>query len=280
MTRTWLITGASSGLGRALVEAVLAHGDRVVAASRRPEQLADLAGEHGDRLLPVPLDVTDPAAARAVVATTVERFGSLDVLVNNAGYATVAPIEETSDAEFRAQVETNLFGVVHVTRAALPVLHAQRSGHVLQISSIGGRVGGTPGLGAYQAAKFGVAGFSEVLANEVAPLGIRVTVVEPGALRTGWAATAVRGVEEVGPDYAGTVGAVVRGRRDVVGEEPGDPARVAQVLIDLVEGGEAPRRLVIGSDAFEHARRSDAERARELREWAEVSRSTDFPASA
>jgi NAD(P)-dependent dehydrogenase (short-subunit alcohol dehydrogenase family) len=280
MTRTWLITGASTGLGRDLVEAVLAHGDRVVAASRRPEQLDELAAAHGDRLLPVQLDVTDPEAARAVVARTVERFGSLDVLVNNAGYATVGSIEEAPEAEFRAQVETNLFGVVNVTRAALPVLRARRSGHVLQISSIGGRVGGTPGLGAYQTAKFGVAGFSEVLANEVAPFGIRVTVVEPGALRTNWAATAVRGVGEVGPDYDDTVGVVVRDRREAAGKEPGDPARVAEVLIDLVEGGEPPRRLVIGGDALERARRSAVERTRELEEWAEVSRSTDFPATA
>src|ERR1700754_2091062 len=165
MARTWLITGASAGLGRELVAAALQHGDRVVAASRRPEQLGELAAAHGDRLLSGALDVTDPVAARSVVARAVEAFGSLDVVVNNAGYATAAAIEEFDENEFRAQIETNLFGVVNVTRAALPVLRSQRAGHILQISSIGGRVGGTPGLAAYQTAKFAVAGFSEVLAN-------------------------------------------------------------------------------------------------------------------
>jgi NAD(P)-dependent dehydrogenase (short-subunit alcohol dehydrogenase family) len=280
MARTWLITGASAGLGRTLVEAVLDHGDHVVAASRRPEQLADLAVAGGDRLLTVALDVTDPEAARAVVARAVEAFGSLDVVVNNAGYATIAPIEEFDEQEFRAQIETNLFGVVNVTRAALPVLREQRSGHVVQISSVGGRVGGSPGLAAYQAAKFGVAGFSEVLANEVAPLGIRVTVVEPGGMRTGWAAGAAGAAAPVGADYQETVGEGIRFRTGYAGNEPSDPARVAQVLVDLVDAGEAPRRLVIGRGALESARRSAAERAAEMESWAHVSRSTDFPATA
>jgi NAD(P)-dependent dehydrogenase (short-subunit alcohol dehydrogenase family) len=169
---------------------------------------------------------------------------------------------------------------VNVTRAALPVLRRQRSGHILQISSVGGRVGGSPGLSAYQTAKFGVAGFSEVLANEVAPLGIRVTVVEPGAMRTGWAAGAAAAAGTVGADYEGTVGAGVRLRAGMAGNEPGDPARVATVLVDLVESGRAPRRLLIGSDALARTRRHTAERSVETEEWADVSGSTDFPATA
>ncbi|MGW1040490.1 SDR family NAD(P)-dependent oxidoreductase [Streptomyces sp. NPDC002547] len=190
MTRTWLITGGSQGLGRALAVAALEAGDRVVVTSRRPEALADLSTAHAERVLALPLDVTSPSSARDVVAAAVDRFGSLDVVVNNAGYATSGSIEDFPEDEFRAQIEANLFGVINVTRAALPVLRGRRSGHFVQVSSIGGRVGGTPGLSAYQTAKFGVEGFSEVLANEVAPLGIKVTIVEPGGIRTGWAAGA------------------------------------------------------------------------------------------
>ena len=184
MTRTWLITGASRGFGRRLTEAVLDAGDRVVATARRPEQLDDLVARYGHRIITAALDVTDPAAARAAVARAVEAFGRLDVVVNNAGYANSGPIEEMAEKDFREQFEANFFGVVNVTRAALPVLREQRSGTFVQFSSVGGRVGGTPGMGAYQSAKFAVEGFSEVLASEVAPFGVNVVIVEPGAFRT------------------------------------------------------------------------------------------------
>ncbi len=170
MSRTWLITGSSRGLGRELTVAALEAGDHVLATARHPEQLTDLIERFGSRIATAALDVTDPAAARDAVRNAVDTFGSLDVVANNAGYANSAPIEETDDADFRAQIEANLFGVVNVTKAALPILRHQRSGYILQFSSVGGRVGGTPGLGAYQTAKFAVEGFSEVLANEVAPL--------------------------------------------------------------------------------------------------------------
>src|SRR5215469_10921659 len=183
MPNVWLITGSSRGLGRALTVAALAAGDLVVATARDPETLADLADP---RLRTFPLDVTDPAAAEAAVRFAIDSFGRLDVLVNNAGYANSTAIEQTPPDDFRAQIEANFFGVVNVTKAALPIFREQRSGHVIQISSVGGRVGGTPGLGAYQSAKFAVEGFSEVLHNEVAPLGIHVTIVEPGAFRTDW----------------------------------------------------------------------------------------------
>ena len=192
MTRIWLITGSSRGLGRELAQAVLEDGDQAVAAARHPGQLDGLVARYGRRVGAVALDVTDPAAAREAVRTAVGEFGHLDVVVNNAGYATSAAIEDLPDVEFRAQLETNLFGVVYVTRAALPVLRAQRSGHIIQVSSIGGRVGGTPGMGGYQTAKFAVEGFSEVLSNEVRPLGIKVTIVEPGALRTDWGGSPMR----------------------------------------------------------------------------------------
>ena len=179
MAKTWLITGSTRGFGLELAKAALDGGDNVVATARRPELLDELATKYGDRVRTFALDVTDPAAARAAVQTAVDAFGTLDVVVNNAGYANTAPIEEMADDDFRAQIETNLFGVVNVTKAALPVLHRQRSGHFIQFSSIGGRVGGSPGLAAYQTAKYGVEGFSEVLNNEVKPFGVKVTIVEP-----------------------------------------------------------------------------------------------------
>src|ERR1700758_3339899 len=186
MTQVWLITGSSRGLGRALAEAVLAAGHRLVATARNPEQLADLVARHGDRVRAVALDVTDERAAIAAVQTAVDAFGRLDVLANNAGYGDLASIEDTSMKDFRAQIETNLFGVVHLTKAAIPVMRRQKSGHILQFSSVGGRLGPV-GRGAYAAAKWGVEGFSEVLAKEVGPLGIKVTIIEPGGFRTDFA---------------------------------------------------------------------------------------------
>lgn len=277
MTKTWLITGASRGFGRHLAEAVLAAGDRVVATARRPEQLDDLAARSGDRVRAIALDVTDPEAADRAVRAAVDTFGGLDVVVNNAGYANSAPIEEMDPADFRAQIETNLFGVVNVTRAALPVLRGQRSGVFVQFSSIGGRVGGTPGMGAYQAAKFAVEGFSEVLANEVAPFGVAVVIVEPGAFRTDWQGSSMT-LHPVGVDYRETVGAINEYRRENDGTQPGDPARAARVIIDVVSGQDPPRRLLLGSDAVASALRAGQVRAEETEKWADVSRSADFPA--
>ena len=169
MPKIWLITGSSRGFGREIAEAALERGDRVVASARNPDQLDDLAKTYGDNVLTSALDVTDTVAANKAVEAAIRHFGSLDVVVNNAGYAESAPIEEMSEKSFREQIETNLFGVVNVTKAALPLFHRQRSGHFLQFSSIGGRVGGTPGMGVYQTAKFAVEGFSEVLNAEVKP---------------------------------------------------------------------------------------------------------------
>ncbi|MDR7167214.1 NAD(P)-dependent dehydrogenase (short-subunit alcohol dehydrogenase family) [Nocardia kruczakiae] len=278
MAGTWLITGASRGLGRELTEAALAAGHRVVAGARRPEQLDDVVTRYGSRILPVRLDVTDPAAAEAAVRAATETFGSLDVVVNNAGYADSAPIEEMAADDFRAQVETNLFGVVHVTRAALPVLRTQRSGTFVQISSIGGRVGGSPGLGAYQTAKFAVEGFSEVLASEVAPFGVRVVIVEPGAFRTDWQGASMT-IHPVGADYEETVGAVHRYRRDKDGNQPGDPARAARIIVEVADSEEPPRRLLLGSDALAAARTAGQIRADETEKWAAVSASADFAAA-
>ncbi|MFI0508234.1 SDR family NAD(P)-dependent oxidoreductase [Streptomyces sp. WSLK1-5] len=278
MSRTWLITGGSQGLGKALAIAALDTGDQVVVTSRKPEALAPLQAEYPERLSAVALDVTSPSEAREVVAAAVERFGSLDVIVNNAGYATGGSIEDFPEDEFRAQIEANLYGVVNVTRAALPVLRGQRSGHFVQISSIGGRVGGTPGLSAYQTAKFAVEGFSEVLANEVAPFDVKVTIVEPGGIRTGWAAGAAEPSGPVSPDYEETVGAWLRRFAEYAGNEPGDPDRMARAIIGAVGAAQPPRRLLLGSDALGIALSSEEGRLAEANAWAGVSRSTDFPA--
>jgi len=276
VSKTWLITGSSRGFGRSLTEAVLEAGDSVLATARQPEQLDDLVTRYGERVRPFALDVTDAGAAVRAVREATDAFGRLDVVVNNAGYANSAPIEEVAEDDFRAQIETNLFGVVNVTRAALPLFRAQRSGTFVQFSSIGGRVGGTPGLGAYQAAKFAVEGFSEVLANEVAPFGVRVIIVEPGAFRTDWQGSSMTR-HAVGPDYEETIGAIHRYRDEHDGRQPGDPVRGAKVVVDVVGADNPPRRLLLGSDAVALALKAGEDRAVETERWAEVSRSADFP---
>jgi NAD(P)-dependent dehydrogenase (short-subunit alcohol dehydrogenase family) len=275
-TKVWLITGSSRGLGAALARAALTRGDRVVATARHTDQLAALATDYGDRVGLFALDVTDAAAARQAVAFGVARFGRLDVVVNNAGYANSAAIEEMDPDDFRDQIEANLFGVVNVTAAALPVLHGQRSGVFVQFSSIGGRVGGTPGLGAYQAAKFAVEGFSEVLAAEVRPFGIKVIIVEPGAFRTDWQGSSMT-MHQPGPDYRDTVGRIHDYRRAARGTEPGDPDRAAEVIARVVDLAEPPRRLLLGTDALDMALAAGVQRGVEAEQWAELSRSADFP---
>ncbi len=197
MSKVWFITGSSRGLGRSLAEAVLAHGDLLVATARNPEQLGDLVSTYGEQMRAVALDVTNPEQVRTAIATAINAFGRIDVVVNNAGYANVASIEDASAEDWRAQIETNLWGVINVTRAALPILRKQRSGHVVQVSSIGGRTG-SAGLGPYQTAKWAVEGFSEVLSREVAPLGIKVTLIEPGAhLKAVWITIIKPGMNQV-----------------------------------------------------------------------------------
>jgi NAD(P)-dependent dehydrogenase (short-subunit alcohol dehydrogenase family) len=276
MSKVWLITGSSRGFGRELAKAALANGDRVVATARRPGQLDDLVREHGDRIRAVALDVTDIAAAHTCIQVAVEEFGSLDVVVNNAGYAVSVPIEEMSDDEFRAQIETNLFGVVNVTKAALPILRKQGSGHFIQFSSIGGRVGGTAGMGAYQTAKWAVEGFSEVLSNELKPFGIKVTIIEPGAFRTDWGGSSMSAVQ-VGDDYDATVGEMNRYRKSTVSSWPGDPVRAARIITDVVGLDQPPLRLLLGAGAVEAAAKASESRAAEAQEWARLSRSADFP---
>ncbi|MET8348561.1 MULTISPECIES: oxidoreductase [unclassified Micromonospora] len=274
MPRVWLITGSSRGLGRSLAEAVLADGDRLVATARDPAQLGDLADRHGDQIRTVALDVTDPAAARTAVHSAVDAFGSLDILVNNAGYADVAAIEDMPEDDFRAQIEANFYGVVNLTRAALPVMREQGRGHIVQVSSVGGRVGG-PGLGAYQPAKWAVGGFSEVLAKEVAPFGIRVTTVEPGGLRTEWAGSSMRTLP-ISEPYRPVIEPVVERLRQASGSQPGDPVRAAQAIIRITRVDDPPARLLLGADAVAVASAAAESLAASDARWRELSESIVF----
>lgn len=274
MSKVWLITGSSRGFGRSLAEAVLASGDRLIATARKPEQLAALTERYGDQVRTVALDVTDQEQVKAAIETAIQSFGRLDVLVNNAGYGNIASIEETSPEDFRAQFETNFWGVVHVTKAALPILREQGSGHILQFSSVGGRIG-SPGLGPYQAAKWAVEGFSEVLAREVAPLGIKVTIIEPGGFRTDWAGTSMSHIEPR-EEYLLTVGHMLERVRQSSGKQKGDPDKAAQAILTIVAEKNSPLRLLLGSDAVQMALESDRQRLAETERWAELSVSADF----
>ncbi|WP_041939687.1 MULTISPECIES: SDR family NAD(P)-dependent oxidoreductase [Frankia] len=273
--QTWFITGSSRGFGRALAVAALAAGDRVAATARRPEQLADLVAKYGDAVVPLQLDVTDPAAARAALAQAASRLGRLDVIVNNAGYANVAPIETGDDADFRAQFETNFWGVYHVSKAAIPLLRAQGGGLVMQFSSVGGRVGGSPGIASYQAAKFAIDGFSRVLRAETAPFGVRVVVVEPSGFRTDWAGASMT-VHDIPAEYASTVGALNARVRQSDSGAAGDPARAAEILVALARRRDIPEHLPLGVNAAEGSIALDRRLLAADLAWRDVSRSADF----
>src|ERR1700727_3089387 len=241
----WLITGSSRGFGRALVESALAAGHQVVATARRPEQLQEMVEAHPDALAAVALDVSDAAAAGAAIDTGVERFGRLDVVVNNAGYANVAPIETGDDADFRAQFETNFWGVYNVSKAAIPALREQGGGLIIQFSSMGGRVGGSAGIASYQAAKFAIDGFSRVLRAETAPFGVKVMVVEPSGFRTDWAGSSMI-VRDIPKAYAATVGAINTRVRQNPDGPPGDPVRAAEILVRVAKRRDIPFHLPLG----------------------------------
>jgi NAD(P)-dependent dehydrogenase (short-subunit alcohol dehydrogenase family) len=274
VSQVFFLTGSSRGLGRQIAEAALAAGHQLVATARQPSQLADLADRYGRQILPVALDVTDPEAAAAAVTAGIETFGRLDVVVNNAGYANLAAVEDITLADFRAQVEANLFGVVNVTKAALPVLREQGGGHIIQVSSIGGRLA-TAGLSAYQTAKWAVGGFSEVLAREVGPLGVKVTVLEPGGMQTDWAGSSMQ-VPPVSEPYQPTVGLAARVHHDLgTSDALGDPAKVAQVVLAVAAMDEPPLRLILGSEAYAYATAAARARAESDAAWHDLTVSTD-----
>jgi NAD(P)-dependent dehydrogenase (short-subunit alcohol dehydrogenase family) len=274
MPKVWLITGSSRGLGRAFAEAALEAGENVAVTARRMESIADLKQRFGNQALPLELDVTSESQALNAVRTTVENFGRLDVLVNNAGYSNVAPIEDTGLEEFRAQIETDLFGVITLTKAALPYFREQRGGHFIQVTSIAARIGPI-GRAPYAAAKWGVEGFSETLAKEVAPFGVKVTIVEPGGFRTDFAGTSTA-LQQGGPEYDSTVGVTARFQRDYNGKQPGDPLKAAQALLLLASNENPPLRIVLGSDAYDAAEKNDLARMELSKHWRAVSLSTDY----
>lgn len=274
MTRSWLVTGSSRGFGRALCEAILDAGDNLLATARDPAQLAGLGDGRPGRLVTAPLDVTDETQARDAVAAAIDAFGALDVLVNNAGYGDIGSVEDTSLASYRRQIETNLFGTIIMTKAAIPHMRERRQGHIVQFSSVGGRRG-APGRSAYSAAKWGVEGFSEVLAGEMALIGVRVTIVEPGGFRTDFAGSSTA-IDPGRPEYDAVVGAAARMQRAYDGNQPGDPRRGAKAVLDIVNAENPPLRLPLGKDAVGAIEASDRARLEELERWRELSCSTDF----
>src|SRR6202021_23440 len=260
MSKVWLVTGSSSGLGRNIAEAVLESGAHLMATARDPRRLDDLGKKYGDRIRTASLDVADEEAAKAAGQAAVKAFGRLDVVVNNAGYGDIAPFEQLSPERFKALIDTNFYGVVYTTRAALPVMRKQRNGCILQISSVGGRLA-RPGSAAYHAAKWAVGGFTESLAQEVAPFGVNVCALEPGGMRTNWGARANQDPPDLLPDYESSVGAVAKALKSYWGKEVSDPVKVAQVVLRLVASDSLPAHLLIGSDAVRFA--GEAEKTRE-----------------
>jgi len=275
MAKVWLITGSGNGLGRDIAEAALAAGDNVVAGARRIEELAPLVAQYGERIKPVTLEVRDEAAAEAAVQTAVDTFGRLDVLVNNAGYGQIAPFEQMSAEDFQAVVDTCFWGVIYTTRAAVPVMRKQKSGHIFQISSVGGRFaigGNTP----YHAAKWAVGGFSDALAMEVAPFGVKVCTLEPGGIRTNWARRAGQNAVDLLPEYEPTVGAIYKLLQTIEGRQEGDPRKIAEVVLQLANSDEVPIRLVLGVDAEKRVQRAEAVRASEAEKFRHLTLSTVF----
>jgi NAD(P)-dependent dehydrogenase (short-subunit alcohol dehydrogenase family) len=271
-SRVWLITGTSSGFGRQLAEVALARGDRVVATARRPATLDELVAVAPDRVLALALDVTRPEQVEAAVAATLERFGRVDVLVNNAGYGTVGAVEELEMDDLRAVMETMFFGAVALTQAVLPHMRERGSGAVVQMSSQGGQVT-LPGFGAYCSAKYALESMSEALAAEVAPLGIRVLIVEPGSFRTGLLGTRMHRSREIGA-YADTVGPTRAAVEAGDGTQPGDPRKAAAAILAALDAPDAPLHLALGADAVDAIRAVHERLRADLAAWEHVSRDT------
>jgi len=273
MNKVWFITGSSKGLGKSLTEEILRNGDNVVATARNPEQLNELAKNYPDQILILALDVSNAAQITLAVQTAITHFGRIDVLVNNAGFGITGAAEAFTEDQVKSQLDVNLYAPIAITRAILPFMRNQRSGHILQISSVGGRVGNA-GLTMYQAAKFGLSGFSEALSKEVAPLGIKVTSVEPGGFRTDWAGSSMSFAEDIA-GYEGTVGGIKDFLLSGNFTPMGDPAKAAKVMFDLVQNPEPPLHLILGSEAAAILRNANEQRKAEFEKWMPVTVSTD-----
>ncbi|MEG8023661.1 oxidoreductase [Sphingomonas aurantiaca] len=277
-TPVWFISGCSTGFGRELAKLVLARGWRAVVTARDADRVADLAEDADDRALAVSLDVTDQAQIDAAVAQAKAKFGRIDVLVNNAGYGYQASVEEGEESEIRAQFDANVFGLFALTRAVLPIMRAQKSGHVINITSVAGQIG-FPGSGYYAASKHAVEGWSDALLAEVKPLGIEVTCVEPGPFRTDWAGRSLKQTPVAIADYADTAGKRLDGTREGSGTQAGDPVRAGEAMIALTEDANPPRHLVLGAWGYDHVTAKLAERLKEIEAHKAASLGADFPAA-
>ena len=275
MGKIWLITGSGSGLGRDIAEAALTAGDSVIAGARRTGELAPLVAQYGARVKPVTLEVRNEAAAKAAVQLAVETFGRLDVLVNNAGYGLITPFEQISSEDFQAVVDTCFYGVVYTTRAAVPVMRKQKSGCIFQVSSVGGRLA-VPGNTPYHAAKWAVGGFSDSLAMEVAPFGVKICTLEPGGIRTNWARRADQNAPDLLPEYEATVGTFLKILRSLEGRAESDPKKIANVIVQLANSDEVPVRLILGVDAENRVHQAEAARLSEAEKWRHLTESTIF----
>jgi NAD(P)-dependent dehydrogenase (short-subunit alcohol dehydrogenase family) len=277
-TPVWFITGCSTGFGRELAKLILDRGWRAVVTARDAGRVSDLVEGAGDRALALGLDVTKAGQIEKAVSAAKDRFGRIDVLVNNAGYGYQSSVEEGEDDKIRAQFDANVFGLFALTRAVLPVMRAQRSGHVLNITSVAGLVG-FPGSGYYAATKHAVEGWSDSLAAEAGPLGIRVTCVEPGPFRTDWAGRSLIQTPNRIADYAETAGARLKTTAEKSGTQAGDPVRAAEAMIHLTESASPPRHIVLGAWGFNAVTERLRARLAEIEASETISRETDFPES-
>jgi NAD(P)-dependent dehydrogenase (short-subunit alcohol dehydrogenase family) len=273
---TWFITGCSTGFGRALAERVLQHGHRCVVTARDPGEVQALVAPHPKRALAIALDVTNRAQMEKAVARAEEAFGRIDVLVNNAGYGYNAGVEEGEESEVRAMFDTNFFGLVALTKRVLPGMRARRRGHVVNIASIGGLIG-NPGSGYYCASKFAVEGISQALAKEAGPLGIRVTLIEPGPFRTDFQGRSIKVAKQAIDAYAQTAGARRKQLRETHGKQAGDPVRAADAIITIAESSDPPLHLVLGKIGLERVRESLSAHIRSIDDWEELTLATDYP---
>lgn len=275
MPKVWLITGSGNGLGRHIAESALQAGDSVVAAARRLEELEPLAAEYGQRIKPVSLDVRNEDQANAAIQSALDTFGRLDVLVNNAGYGQFGPFEQISADDFKAIIDTCFYGVVYTTRAALPVMRKQKSGHIFQVSSIGGRMA-LPGNSPYHAAKWAVGGFSDSVAMEVASFGVKICTLEPGGIRTNWLRRASAEPPQLFPEYEASVGQLRQLISRIEGRQEGDPHKIAQVILQLSNSEDVPLRLILGVDAEKRVLDAEQARAQEAQKWRDLTLSTVF----
>lgn len=274
--RVWFITGASTGFGRELAEQLLLRGDKVIATARKPEQLADLGQQYPEHALIAALDVTDQGSIDAAVAAAIDKFGRVDVLVNNAGFGLTGAIEEATEAEFMPVMDTNVFGLLRVTRALLPQLRKQRCGHIVNLSSIGGLIA-TPGLGWYNMSKFAVEGISESLAGELKPLGISVTIIEPGPFRTDFLGRSGQHAALQISDYDASAANARKYFVDQDGKQLGDPAKAAAAIIAVVDSPNPPMRLLLGASAYNRLQQKFIAWQQEVEAWKATTLGADFP---